>query len=249
MLTQDNSNFFYDTTNKRLGLGTNAPKATLHNAGSTLFEAITIANLAAGGSLGVATGTVDIKTTFNINQTTANQTLTLANPTDATSGRIIYINNVGTVGFTMLSMRVEAGQSRNAIWNGTVWNWLGDQAGQNGNLTIKHIADQTVTNSTVLVNDTYWSWPVGAGETWAFIAYPVVNGPGTAPNTTNPGGIRMQMTLPGAPTNCRYTISEYSTASKADTATCNSVLAITTTATAAIGSAVQFYGSFTSNTA
>ncbi len=46
-ITQDNANINWDNTNKRLGLGTNAPKATLHNAGSTLFEANTIANLAA----------------------------------------------------------------------------------------------------------------------------------------------------------------------------------------------------------
>lgn len=47
-MSQDNSNFFYDTTNKRLGLGTSAPKATFHNAGSTLFEANTIADLPTG---------------------------------------------------------------------------------------------------------------------------------------------------------------------------------------------------------
>ena len=48
VVSQDNSNFFWDNTNKRLGIGTNVPKATFHNAGSTLFEAITIANLATG---------------------------------------------------------------------------------------------------------------------------------------------------------------------------------------------------------
>lgn len=33
--------------NGRLGIGTNAPKATLHNVGSTIFEALAIANLPA----------------------------------------------------------------------------------------------------------------------------------------------------------------------------------------------------------
>lgn len=146
-----------------------------------------ISNLAAGGNIGAATGTVDIMTTFNINQTSTGQTITLPSPTNTTAGRIVYINNIGTAGFTMLTMRVEAGQSRSAIWNGTAWVWIGDQLGQNGNITIRHSADQTVTSSTGLVNDTSWSWSVGANETWAFIAYPMVNGPGTAPNTTNPG--------------------------------------------------------------
>lgn len=54
-------------------------------------------NFAANGAIGTAVTTVDVKTTFNINQTTANITLTLPAPTDATAGRIIYINNIGTV--------------------------------------------------------------------------------------------------------------------------------------------------------
>ena len=56
-----------------------------------------IANLAAGGTIGTAVTTVDIKTAFNINQTTANQTLTLPAPTNTTAGRIVYINSIGTV--------------------------------------------------------------------------------------------------------------------------------------------------------
>ena len=31
-ISQDNSSFFWDNTNKRLGIGTNTPVATLHNA-------------------------------------------------------------------------------------------------------------------------------------------------------------------------------------------------------------------------
>lgn len=97
LVSEDINNLFWDDTNKRLGIGTNAPVASLHNAGSTLFESIPIANLAGGGAIGTAPTTVDIKTTFNINQTTTNQTLTLPTPTDTTAGRIIYINNIGTV--------------------------------------------------------------------------------------------------------------------------------------------------------
>ena len=85
VISQDNSNFFYDSTNKRLGLGTNAPVATFHNSGSTVFSAMDIANLPSGGNIGTAGATVDIKTTFNINQTGSNQTLTLPMPTNATA--------------------------------------------------------------------------------------------------------------------------------------------------------------------
>ncbi len=46
---------------------------------------MTIANLATGGAIGTAATTVDVKTTFNINQTTANQTLALPTPTNTTA--------------------------------------------------------------------------------------------------------------------------------------------------------------------
>ena len=36
-VTQDNANFYWDNTNKRLGIGTNTPVANLHNSGSTVF--------------------------------------------------------------------------------------------------------------------------------------------------------------------------------------------------------------------
>ena len=73
------------SANGSLSLGTGASLATLHNAGSTLFESLSVANLATGGAIGTAATTVDIKTTFNINQTTANQTLTLPVPTNTTA--------------------------------------------------------------------------------------------------------------------------------------------------------------------
>ena len=75
----------------------------------------------------------------------------------------------------MLGERVEVGQSRNAIWNGSAWIWIGNQPGQNGNTTILHPNDQIVINSATLVNDASWSWSVGANETWAFVAYPLIN--------------------------------------------------------------------------
>lgn len=124
-VTQDNTNFVWDNTNKRLGLGTNTPRATLHNEGSTIYGALAVANLAAGGNIGTAATTVDVKTTFNINQTGANQTITLPNPTNTTAGRIAYVNNIGSVTFTMYASRISPGSSRAFIWNGTAWTFLG----------------------------------------------------------------------------------------------------------------------------
>ena len=57
------------------------------------------------------------------------------------------------------------------------------------------------------------------------------------------------MNLPGTPINCRSSLGEYSTSNKVDTATCNTAIAMATTASATISAAIQFYGTFTSNTA
>ncbi len=91
------------------------------NQGSTLFDSIAVADVAGGGNIGTAATTVDVATTFDVNQTTAGQTLTLPNPTTATSGRIAFVNNVGSVSFTMYDSVIAAGQSNTFIWNGSAW--------------------------------------------------------------------------------------------------------------------------------
>ncbi|MCA1800255.1 MAG: hypothetical protein LC650_03085, partial [Actinobacteria bacterium] len=93
----------------------------LTNAGSTLFTAVAVSDQATGGDIGTAAATVDGATTFDVNQTTAGQTLTLPAPTDATSGRIVIVNNVGSVSFTMYDSVISAGQSNTFVWNGSSW--------------------------------------------------------------------------------------------------------------------------------
>ncbi len=91
------------------------------NQGSTLFSGVTVNDVSGGGNIGSAATTVDIATTFNVNQTTSGQTLTLANPTTTTSGRIAFVNNVGSVSFEMYGSVIASGQSNTFIWNGTNW--------------------------------------------------------------------------------------------------------------------------------
>lgn len=129
------------------------------------MAATTLGNFAANGTIGTAVATVDTKTTFNINQTTANITLTLPDPTDTSPGRIVYVNNVGTVWFIMISERLEAWQSRQAIWNGTAWRWIGDQR-WGDSITVVKNANQSVTNSNIPINDNELFFNVGANETW-----------------------------------------------------------------------------------
>lgn len=170
--TMTSATMYLDYTNGRVGIGTNAPVATLHNSGSTVFSSNTIADLPAGGAIGTAATTVDVKTTFNINQTTANQTLTLPSPTDATAGRIVYINNVGTVGFTMSNQRIETGQSFQFIWNGTAWETVGGASNEEKVTAIK-AANQTFINTT-LTNVTDMNFSIAANEQW-IVTYNIEN--------------------------------------------------------------------------
>ena len=91
------------------------------NASSTLFTSSAISNLPTGGNIGTAAATVDVITTFDVNQTTSGQTLTLPSPTDTTSGRIVFINNIGSASFTMYGNPIGSGSSASFIWNGTGW--------------------------------------------------------------------------------------------------------------------------------
>lgn len=98
-----------------------AAGGTFTNAGATVLSAIAISDVAAGGNIGTAATTVDIATTFNVNQTTTGQTLTLPSPTNTAAGRLAYVNNIGSAEFTMYGNPISAGSTASFIWNGTAW--------------------------------------------------------------------------------------------------------------------------------
>lgn len=96
---------------------------------STILElAVALGNFAGGGSIGTAATTVDLGTWISVAQTTAAQTLTLPNPTDATGGRICLVSNVGSASFTLLGIVVAAGASLLAVWTGAAWSGAGGAA-------------------------------------------------------------------------------------------------------------------------
>lgn len=86
---------------------------------------LVISNKASGGAIGTAAATVDVASLFNVNQTTASQTLTVPNLTNTTNGKTIHINNVGSVPFTMLGKTVETGTGIILRWTGSAWNISG----------------------------------------------------------------------------------------------------------------------------
>jgi hypothetical protein len=148
-------------------LVTNATVTRLRVTGQTELGAQSVANLAGGGDIGTAAATVDVGTVFNVDQTTANQTLTIPNPTDTVAGKIIYINNVGTVKFIVSGSQVEPGEGRQFIWNGTTWTNIFWNPGS-GTQVKTASTTQTVTNSTALVNHNELSFSIGANETIVF---------------------------------------------------------------------------------
>jgi hypothetical protein len=112
--------------NGNVGIGTAAPKATLHNNGSTIIGASVTSNTDAptGGNIGglTAAASVDIASVFTVKQTTVNQALTLPAPTNTDAGRIAtVIGGSGTVAFTMYGAAVSSGTTLSLIWDGTAW--------------------------------------------------------------------------------------------------------------------------------
>lgn len=188
------------------------------------MAAALLTNFTVSGAIGTASVTVDAKTTFNINQTTADITLTLPSPTNTSTGRILYINNIGTAGFTMLGQRVEAGQSRQAIWAGGNWRWIGDQSWES-QIHIKKSADETVNNTIVLQNDDQLTFAIWANETWIWeilVDY-------TSPVAQD---IRFALTAPAGAT-CVYSAMDFDegTAGVANTPCATAIVMTTDSAT------------------
>lgn len=83
-----------------------------------------VINKSTGGSIG---SIVDSTTIISINQTTANQILTIPNLTSATAGKIIYINNTGTVPFIIFpGGLLSVGTGIVIRWDGSRWNINGN---------------------------------------------------------------------------------------------------------------------------
>lgn len=89
-------------------------------------SALTIANVAAGGAIGTAAATVDIGSSFHINQTTAGQTLKLPDPTTSFVGQLAFVANTGTASFMMSAVTVSGGFGMILQWTGTAWVPIAD---------------------------------------------------------------------------------------------------------------------------
>lgn len=103
------------------GLGITNPSATFHNNGTTVFSVRSIPNKPTGGDIESAANSVNIGTTFSVNQTTTGQTLTLPYPYPATAGIMVKISNSGTAAFTMYNTTIPSSKFAEFMWTGSTW--------------------------------------------------------------------------------------------------------------------------------
>lgn len=135
-----------------MNYGTTNPFVTTAGAQAVnLGSVVPITNKASGGSIGTAATTVDIAGTININQTTASQTLTMTDPTDATVNKTMTINNVGSQSFTFtgtgLSTTIPAGHGIMVQWTGAAYS-LTDGGGGSATTPSSVAATGAVTSSS-----------------------------------------------------------------------------------------------------
>ena len=130
----------------------------LTNNGSTLFGTSALGNFATGGVIGTAAATVDVYSSFTVNQTTAGQSLTLPNPTSATAGRLVFVSNIGSQGFAMYGFSVDPGGNGAFVWNGSAWAITGNNMGSSGS----YIQNQ---NSVQQSASNFWISGTGRADT------------------------------------------------------------------------------------
>jgi hypothetical protein len=123
------------TFNGSVTLGASAGSGTvLTNNGATVNSTLALTNFSSGGSIGTAAATVDLYTAISVAQTSSSQTLTLPNPTASTAyGRMLYLSNIGTASFTVLSTPLKAGATASFVWSNTNGGASWQYAGADGN--------------------------------------------------------------------------------------------------------------------
>lgn len=118
------------STSTSVVVGHSGASCTVFNNGAFLFATLPLGNFLTGGSIGTAAATVDSYASISIAQTTAGQTLTLQNPTNTTSGRVLQIINDGSVAFGLLSATFQPGALARLVWDSVGSAWRGAPTSQ-----------------------------------------------------------------------------------------------------------------------
>jgi hypothetical protein len=114
---------------------------------TTKLGVVAITDKPTGGVIGLAADTVDISTFFTVQQTTANQILTLPIPALNGFNYIAHVKNTGTVAFTMNSVKINANEIATFICQNATWTSYSSQ------LLSNSIASITAATYTALTTD------------------------------------------------------------------------------------------------
>jgi hypothetical protein len=92
---------------------------------NSLKAIVAVTNKASGGSIGTAATTVDITNMITVNQTTASQALTMADPTVTGTIRSLKVFNIGSASFTLGGVTISAGGAAEYVWDGvSAWKYM-----------------------------------------------------------------------------------------------------------------------------
>jgi hypothetical protein len=127
-ITQDNTNFFWDDTNNRLGIGTNSPGANLHISSSTGTNLLRLSNSTTGLHFNFSVGTTGLaiggtNNSFVINNDAATGSLTLTSSQVVVGSGMPIIGNGATTDLTLRSNTTGSVGYGVAIqgYNGSTW--------------------------------------------------------------------------------------------------------------------------------
>lgn len=153
-----------DQFEKEINIGNNIGNTSLNLSagsggillsGSHVYGTMGYADFESGGYIGEASETVDLYSSFIINQITEGQELFLPTPTNVTPGRVVYLMNEGYAPFSFIGNIVAPGETRVAVWNGAVWTNLSASS-------ISYFSQvQSAQNDNVIDNGSYeqnWHW-------------------------------------------------------------------------------------------
>lgn len=113
--------FDADTLNRFVGINTATPKAALDVSGAVIHRQIDLPNFAANAPLGTAAATVDNASVISVTQTTNGITATIPAPTLTQAGRLLLVENIGTVSLTVDTTPIASGKMSAFVWSGTAW--------------------------------------------------------------------------------------------------------------------------------
>jgi hypothetical protein len=148
-------------------------------SGSQTLSTQSITDVSSGGSIGLASLTVDVSSSFAINQTTAGQYLTIPSPTNTTAGKVVYVSNVGSASFYLSGATVATGKGLALVWNGSAWSPMNAVTSSN---SVPFSSLSNASSVSILDNGKYaqgWNWSTATTEdTLAISAESLTTGTG-----------------------------------------------------------------------